>query len=274
MTTIMGILNVTPDSFSDGGKFDTVQTAQKHIRMMLSQGADWIDVGAESTRPGSQFISAQEEIERLKPVLECIEHEFVQLKFSVDTWKAPVAQFALEKGAQAINCLNGWQWDAQLLDVLAASECKIVLFHASDTPDKMQQTLTPSTDMVRQVRDFFTQMLSQASAKGIALNRFILDPGIGFGKTLEQNLALITSIEDYRVENLPVMIGLSRKGHLGEILRRQLKLEKAPGALERVEAGLAEMALAVQAGASWVRTHDVAAAKRFFSVFDYVRTHA
>lgn len=213
---VMGILNVTPDSFSDGGLYSGVSAALAHARQLWQSGADIIDVGGESTRPGAQEVPVDEELRRVVPVIEAIKAEIPDVRLSVDTRHAPVARAALLAGADIVNDISGLA-DPAMRRVCSELPCGIVLMHMQGEPGTMQQN-PHYDDVVAEVRAFFEQRLEWAAAAGINLQRVCLDPGIGFGKTVEHNLTLIRELESLRVHNLPLMMALSRKRFMGALL--------------------------------------------------------
>lgn len=262
----MGILNTTPDSFSDGGLYLNPEAAVKRAEQMLEEGADIIDIGGESTRPGSEKISAEEEIKRIIPVIKTIKKQFPTVTLSVDTWKHEVAEEAVKNGCTIINSLGGFSQDRNLVNIVVKSDCKIVIYHIKGTPGTMQKGHIMYTDVVKEIAEFFNEQITFGKSRGIRKEQFILDPGIGFGKTLEHNLEIIRNLDTFKKFDLPIAIGVSRKSHLGMILKNELGQETAP--TERIEAGLAETAIAVQKGATIIRTHDVLETKKFLTVFE------
>ena len=239
---VMGILNVTPDSFSDGGQFFDPAIAIAHAREMAEQGADILDIGAESTRPygGSQPVSADEELTRLKPVLP----EIVKLgvPVSIDTIKAPTAAFALDAGAAIVNDVWGLQHDRDMASLVARRGVPVIVMHNRDAAD-------PKVDIITDVIAFFARSLEIASQAGIARDKIVLDPGIGFGKTPEQSIACLARLGEFKRFGLPLLIGASRKRFINSI---------APSApTERVGGSIAAHLLAMQKGAAILRVHDV-----------------
>ena len=239
---VMGILNVTPDSFSDGGQFFDPAIAIAHAREMAEQGADILDIGAESTRPygGSQPVSADEELTRLKPVLP----EIVKLgvPVSIDTIKAPTAAFALDAGAAIVNDVWGLQRDQDMASLVARRGVPVIVMHNRDAAD-------PKVDIITDVIAFFARSLEIASQAGIARDKIVLDPGIGFGKTPEQSIACLARLGEFKRFGLPLLIGASRKRFINSI---------APSApTERVGGSIAAHLLAAQKGAAILRVHDV-----------------
>lgn len=264
----MGILNVTPDSFSDGRDYyNSPQKAVARAKEMFQEGADYIDIGGESTRPGSENVSAEEEIKRVIPVITEIRKQLGKdIKISIDTWKSTVAEEALNAGATAVNSLGGFLFDEKLAYVVARHRCMIIIYHIKGMPKTMQNGEIKYTDVCEDIKDFFLQQIALGEMQRIKREQFILDPGIGFGKTVEQNLEIIKNINKFKQLGLPVLIGVSRKSHLGMILKEDLKLETQP--VERIEASLAETAIAIQKGADIVRTHDIMQTKKFLTVLE------
>lgn len=267
-TKLMGILNITPDSFSDGGNyFNNPQKAVDYAKEMITEGADYIDIGGESTRPGSENISAEEELQRVLPVIKEIRKQLGNtIHLSIDTYKAEVAEGALAAGVTAVNTLGGFLFDKKLAAVVAKQQCMIIMYHIKGKPKTMQQGEIEYSDVVGDISDFFEEQISFGEKHGIEKNRFILDPGIGFGKTVEQNIEILQNLEKFKKCNLPILIGVSRKSHLGMILQNDLGLKTDPS--ERLEASLAETAVAVLNGASIVRTHDIMQTKKFLTVLE------
>lgn len=247
---VMGILNVTPDSFSDGGLHADVESALAHARQMLAEGADMIDVGGESTRPGSAEVPVQEEMRRVLPVIEALRAEFPAARLSIDTRHAEVARAALQAGVDVVNDITGLA-SPEMRKVCAELPCGVVLMHMQGEPRTMQQKPEYS-DVVAEVRAFFENQLSQAAADGIEMQRLCLDPGIGFGKTVEHNLCLIRELDSLRVMNRPLLMALSRKRFMGTLLQDSDLPKISP--LPTVVMSL----LAADRGADLHRVHDVA----------------
>jgi dihydropteroate synthase len=242
----MGILNVTPDSFSDGGSFSDPAAAIEHARTMIVEGADLIDVGGESTRPGAEPVSAAEELRRVAPVVDALGAEGIP--FSIDTSKAAVAERALEAGACLVNDVTALRGDPEMAAVVAGSEAELCLMHMLGEPRTMQEN-PEYVDVVDDVKKFLEERRGFAAGQGIAERRVWLDPGIGFGKTLEHNLALLRRLDEIVAIGQPVLIGASRKSFLGRITGRS---EAARG-----PAGLAAAVIAYSRGASMFRVHEV-----------------
>lgn len=246
----MGILNVTPDSFSDGGLHAGVPAALAHARRMLVAGAHIIDIGGESTRPGAAEVSIREELERVVPVMRALRWEFPDALLSVDTRHAEVARAALEEGADILNDITGLA-DAAMRCVCREIPCGIVVMHMQGEPATMQQNPVYQ-DVVAEVRSFFEARLALLESEGIDPLRVCLDPGIGFGKTVEHNLSLIRELSALRVQDRPLLMALSRKRFMGSILG------DAALAREQVWPTLAMSLLAAERGADMHRVHDIA----------------
>lgn len=246
-TLIMGVLNVTPDSFSDGGEFFSPERAVERALEIEAQGADILDIGGESTRPGAKPISVQEECRRVLPVLERLQGR-LHIPISIDTTKYEVARAALELGAAMINDVSGLRRDDRLADLAAQSGAALVIMHSRGTPETMQQ-LPPSPDIVREIADHFAWALSRARVHGVAPEQIVLDPGLGFGKTFDDNLLILNRLDVFAEFGRPLLVGPSRKSFIGHITGR------APR--ERVFGTAAAVVAAIFRGAHIVRVHDV-----------------
>jgi dihydropteroate synthase len=246
---IMGILNVTPDSFSDAGRFFKNGDALEHARAMAAAGADIIDVGGESTRPGAAPIGLDEEIDRVLPVIEKIKEELAVL-VSVDTSKEEVARMAVEEGgADMVNDISAFGFSERMAATVAELNVPVILMHIKGTPKNMQHDPFYA-DIIAEIKDYFQERIDYALSHGIKKEKLILDPGIGFGKRLEDNIAIIRNLKQFAEFDLPVMIGLSRKSFLG-----LLSGEKTPE--KRGAETIAANLLAVRNGAAILRVHDV-----------------
>jgi dihydropteroate synthase len=264
-TLVMGIVNVTPDSFSDGGMFADADAAVKHGLRLLEEGADLVDVGGESTRPGSEPVSVDEERERVLPVVEGLRREAPEALVSVDTRKAAVAEAAIAAGADVVNDI-GAGGDPEMFGVVASAGAGLVLMHMRGEPKTMQQD-PRYDDVVAEVRRFLEQRIEAAVAAGIGRDRLCVDPGIGFGKRLEHNLELLRSIGSFRELGVPVLVGMSRKRFIGE-------LSGADDPADRLEGSLAAVAWCAGQGVDVVRVHDVAETVRAVRVVDAIARRA
>lgn len=242
----MGILNVTPDSFSDGGLFFSVSQSIDHAARMIAEGADIIDIGGESTRPGASAVSADEEMERVIPVINAVSERF-DVMISIDTSKAAVMEAAVCAGARMINDVRALN-DNGALQVAAKMSVPICLMHMQGQPQTMQDNPVYD-DVVADVRGFLSKRIDACVQAGIDVSRLILDPGFGFGKTQQQNFALLNELESIRKYDLPILVGLSRKSVIGQTLGLTVD--------ERTSASIALALLAVMNGANIVRVHDV-----------------
>ena len=254
-TLVMGVLNVTPDSFSDGGRFLNIDQAVEHARQMAEAGADIIDVGGESSRPGAVPVTVEEELRRVIPVIERITDGHVVPLISTDTTKAPVAERALAAGARIVNDISALRFDLRMVEVVRDAGAGLVLMHMQGTPGMMQ--LNPSYgDLVAEVRAFLAERVTFAMDHGVEKSQIAVDPGIGFGKTVEHNLQLLARLEEFGSLGCPITIGTSRKSFIGKVLA-SAGIEKARGANERLWGTAATVAWAVAHGACIVRVHDV-----------------
>jgi dihydropteroate synthase len=264
-TLVMGVLNVTPDSFSDGGKFFDAKRAVQHALAMQSDGADIVDVGAESTRPGSQEISVAEELSRLLPVLEQLRGK-LKIPISVDTQKATVAEMALGAGAEIVNDISGLRTDPELARIVARRGAALILMHMRGTPRTMQKGPF-ARDVMRDVIGGLKQSIATAKKYGVPSSQMVIDPGIGFGKNYAQNYELLAKLPKLATLGYPLMVGTSRKGFLGATLAKNGK--PAP-AEERIWGTAATVAASILNGAHIVRVHDVAEMKQIAVVADCV----
>lgn len=244
---VMGILNVTPDSFSDGGKYFNVNSAFEHAERMQREGADIIDVGGESTRPGAEKVSEEEELERVIPVIEKICCK-IDVAVSVDTYKSAVAEKAIQAGAVIVNDISAFHFDSSMPEIIAKTNCFTVLMHMAGNPETMQKN-PYYTDVVNDINVFFKTRIEVALNSGISSKKIILDPGIGFGKTLEHNLEIIRNIGKFSNSGYPLLIGASRKSFLGKITGASVS--------ERDWGTAAVTALCVANGVRIHRVHEV-----------------
>ena len=268
-TLIMGILNVTPDSFSDGGRFVTVDAALAQAEKMISEGADMIDVGGESTRPGGEPISAEEEISRVVPVIEALSKR-TNTPVSVDTTKSEVARAALEAGAAIVNDVSALRFDFYVADAAAGAGAGLVLMHSRGSPGTMHR-LPPVADILHETVSSLRASVNMAERRGVKRESIVIDPGIGFGKSQDQNLELIGRLDELiaAFPDYPLLIGTSRKSFIGRLLADEAGTP-AP-ASERLYATLATITIAVLKGAHIVRVHDVKAAAETIRVSESIK---
>jgi dihydropteroate synthase len=248
-TYLMGILNVTPDSFSDGGEFDNLETALERAKRLIDEGADIIDIGGQSTRPGAAQIAFEEELNRVIPVIKALRKE-TSIPISIDTTRASVAQAAIEAGADIVNDISGGTYDTEMLPVVARLGVPFIMMHIRGTPQTMQQ-LTDYQDLIVEILQFFEEQIDRAVKVGIERSRIIIDPGIGFAKNYPQNLELLRRTSEFKALGLPVLVGASRKSFIGRILNQNdPKL--------RVWGTAAACCAAIAGSADILRVHDVA----------------
>lgn len=247
---VMGILNVTPDSFSDGGRHAALPDAIGHARQMEADGADIIDIGGESTRPGAETVDAEEEMARVIPVINSLKSKSSVL-ISVDTYKAKVAEAALKAGADIINDISALRFDPKMVGLVAESKVPLALMHMLGTPRSMQDD--PSyQDCVGEISIFFSERIQFCQENGIDRSKLILDPGIGFGKRLQDNVAILTELHRFSELGLPLLVGASRKSFIGKLHNTGRSADS------RIGGSVAAAVMAVQQGANIVRVHDVA----------------
>lgn len=248
---LMGILNVTPDSFSDGGRYTSLTAAMRQVETMMEEGVDIIDVGGESTRPGSDSVAAAEQIQRVIPVIEAIHNSFPSLLISIDTTQSKVAAAALQAGARVINDISAGLDDAEMFAVAAATVSPIILMHRQGTPKTMQDA-PYYTDVVLEVKGALQQRIDAALVAGIKPEQIAIDPGIGFGKRKQDNIALLANLSQFVELGYPVLLGTSRKRFMGSICN-------VSAAHELVTATAVTTALGVMSGVTMFRVHDVKA---------------
>ena len=269
-TLVMGVLNVTPDSFSDGGRFFSFDQALEHATQMISDGADIIDVGGESTRPGSgEPVPVEEEIDRVVPVIKAVSG-FSDVPISVDTTKSEVARAALEAGADIVNDISALRFDFYVADAVAKAGAGLVLMHSRGTPATIHR-LPPVADIFHEVTTSLGASLKMAQRRGVPLESIAIDPGIGFGKSQEQNLELIAKLDRIAeaFPNLPILIGTSRKSFIGRILADEGGNPAAPD--QRSQGTMASVAAAILKGANIVRVHDVKETVELVRVLDAIK---
>lgn len=259
---IMGILNVTQDSFSDGGLFDEPQKAVERAFQMKEEGADIIDIGGESTRPGAKPCSVEEELKKVVPVVKRLIEENIALPISIDTYKSAVARACLEEGAQIINDISALRFDSRMAEVVAEYKVPVVLMHLQGTPQNMQEN--PHYEcVVSEIILFLRQRIEAAIDSGIDKEKIIIDPGIGFGKTVEHNLEILKRLREFKSLGRPILIGTSRKSLIGKVLNLPVE--------ERLEGTATTNVVAVLNGANIIRVHDVLAMNRVAKMVDAVR---
>jgi dihydropteroate synthase len=257
---VMGVLNVTPDSFSDGRKFLEPEAAAEHAFRMEEEGADLIDIGAESTRPGAEPVSLSEELRRTLPVLERLSGN-LKVPISIDTYKSEVAEKAIQCGAEIVNDISGLNFDPNLKDLIARYDVAVVIMHMKGSPRNMQDN-PQYRDLLGEIRSYFESSISAAAQAGVSSEKIIVDPGIGFGKTLPHNLEILRGLESFKVLGKPIMVGVSRKSFLGKILNLPVD--------DRLEGSIAAAAYAVMRGANIVRVHDVGATVRALKTIEAI----
>ena len=257
-THIMGILNVTPDSFSDGGKFLQPGQAIEHGIQMVEDGADIIDIGAESTRPGAEPVSVDEELRRIIPIVEGLLKQ-VDVPISVDSYKSSVAETALKAGAQMINDISGLRFDPQMRHVIAEYRVPVIIMHIKGEPRNMQQN-PHYDDLMGEIYGYLAESIQLAEAAGIKREKIIVDPGIGFGKRLMDNYEILRRLDEFQGLGCPVLIGPSRKSFIGRVL------DLPPD--QRLEGTIAAVAIGIQHGAHIVRVHDVKEISRACRIID------
>ena len=264
-TLVMGIVNVTPDSFSDGGQFYHPEKAIIHAMQLINDGADIIDIGGESSRPGANHVLLQEELERTIPVIQKIRQTSPDTLISIDTYKSEVAIQAIEAGANMINDISGLTMDETMPNIAAGLEVPIVIMHMQGTPANMQ--IKPRyKDLILDITSFFSDQIKLANTAGIEMAHIILDPGIGFGKTIDHNFQLIQNLNEFCKLGYPILIGPSRKSFIGTTL--DLPTE------DRLEGTSAVVTAGIMNGARIVRVHDVKEIKRVVTITEKIRTAA
>ena len=258
----MGIVNVTPDSFSDGGAYFNHSNAVAHSEQLINDGADIIDIGGESSRPGATPVTEKEELRRVIPVIRDLRENNSKILISVDTTKSNVASTALQAGADIVNDISGLSFDAEMIEVVRKFEAPIVIMHMKGNPQNMQ--LSPKYDnIIEEISLFFHERIRLLINKGISKKSIIIDPGIGFGKTTKNNFELINRLSDFDVFDLPIMIGTSNKSFIGSSLDLPVN--------QRFEGTCATTAVGIMNGARIVRVHDVKRIKRVVIITEKIR---
>jgi len=264
----MGIVNVTPDSFSDGGNYTTVDSAVTHAQKMIMEGADIIDIGGESTRPGAPKVTKEEELHRVIPVIKTL-HEHNSIPISIDTSKAIVAQQAIEHGAALVNDVTALQEDKDMISIVSEYQIPVCLMHMKGTPETMQNN-PHYIDVIDEIKTFFEQRIHYATTHGVKKKQIILDPGIGFGKRtgkgIEDNCIILQRLGELTTLGCPLLVGVSRKTFIGNICGQGTILPP----LERLEGSLAAACVALLHGADILRVHDVKETKRCLDLISCV----
>jgi dihydropteroate synthase len=261
-TYLMGVLNVTPDSFSDGGQFDTLETAIAQAQHLVASGAHILDVGGQSARPHADEIPLEEELGRVIPVIKALRSYGISTPISVDTNRAAVARSAIEAGADWVNDISGGLYDGGMLRVIADFQVPVLLMHMRGTPKTMQQ-MTDYGDLMAEIYEFLARQAELAIATGVDADRIMVDPGIGFAKTAEQSLDILRQLAKFRGLGYPLLVGTSRKSFIGKILDQ-------PDAQERVWGTAATCCAAIAQGADVLRVHDVKAMRDVCRVADAI----
>jgi len=259
-TYIMGIVNVTPDSFHDGGKFYDFKTAFAHAEQMIKDGVDIIDIGGESTKPFSEPVPLEEELKRVIPLIK--ELVTFNIPLSIDTYKAKVAEKALEAGASMINDISGLKGDSLMAKVAGEAKVPVVIMHIKGTPKTMQANPVYD-DLIKEINDYFKQSIDIALKAGIEPSKIILDPGIGFGKTVEHNIEIIKRLNEFKSLGFPILLGPSRKSFIGKLCN-DIPTE------QRLSGTLASVVIGVEKGVDMVRVHDVKETKQALTIADKI----
>jgi dihydropteroate synthase len=260
-TLLMGVLNITPDSFSDGGLFFDKEKAIAQGLKMVEEGADFIDIGGESTRPGSKPLGLDEELRRVIPVIEFLAKE-VDAPISIDTYKSTVANKAIEAGAQIINDISGLHFDPSLSQVAAKEDVPLVLMHIRGNPETMQKDIHYAS-LFSEIIQYLKDSIQRAESAGVDPEQIVIDPGIGFGKTVQDNLLILKNLQEFKILGRPLLLGTSRKSFIGKVLNADIT--------ERLEGTLSSIVVGVLNGAHIIRCHDVLQAKRAIAIADAVR---
>lgn len=260
-TYLMGILNVTPDSFSDGGQFNTVENAIAHAKQMIDDGADIIDIGGESTRPMATKVEVDEELNRVIPVIKALREFNCNIVISIDTRNAETAKQAIEAGADIINDVSGFDWDENMLSVAVETQAPVVIMHSLSDPQTMQINPEYSEDIIGAIYKKLSDKIDIAIQAGVKLENIIVDPGIGFGKTLEHNYEIVRRVKEFTSLGFPLLVGVSRKSLISKIIDTPLE--------EREEANIALNSILAMNGANIIRIHDIKKHAGAFKVIDY-----
>ncbi len=258
----MGVLNITQDSFSDGGLYFDKSAAIKRAIQMVEEGADIIDIGGESTRPGAEPVPVEEELRRTIPVIEALAKE-LKVPMSIDTYKSEVAEKALEAGASIVNDISGLRFDPEMAKVVSDYKVPVVIMHIKGRPKDMQQNPVYEA-LVPEIMDYLREGIRLAKESGISEDKIIIDPGIGFGKTFNQNLGIINNLREFTLLEKPILIGLSRKAFIGKILGNV-------SVTDRLEGTAAAVAISIMNGANIIRVHDIKEMVRVARVADAIK---
>ena len=258
---LMGIINLTPDSFYPESRYEDTDLLSKTIEEMVSAGVDIIDIGGESTRPGSDRITLDEELQRIIPAVELIRKNF-DIPISVDTYKSEVAKQSLACGADIINDISGLNSDAQMANIISETGAPVIIMHMQGNPENMQKN-PYYVDAVKEICEYFNERIHFAESSGIKREQIILDPGIGFGKRLQDNLEIIKHFDEFNIFKLPVLVGASRKTMIGDVLNLPVD--------ERLEGTLAIHAIVIEKGANILRVHDVVENRRFVDMLHAIK---
>jgi len=268
-TRIMGVLNITPDSFSDGGKFFKIEGAVKQAKKMEKEGADIIDIGGESTRPFSNPVSEEEEIKRVIPVIKKLSRQ-INIPISIDTTKPTVAENAIKAGASIINDISGLKFDSHIAQIAADYDTPLILMHMQRNP-RMMQVAPEYENLIEEIKQFFYDAIKTAASYNISMEKIIIDPGIGFGKTFVHNLIILKRLKELHAFNLPILIGTSRKAFIRNLLTKKNQTEPFPDS-QTTEIGTnATVAAAALYGAHIVRVHNVESAKNTLKIINAIK---
>ena len=256
---VMGILNLTPDSFFDGGKYNSLKKSLKHVEKLIADGADIIDIGGESTKPYAKTVSLKEESLRVIPVLKAIKQEFPNIKISVDTTKSELMKVAIDEGADIINDISGLTWDEKSMNIISQSDIPIVIMHSPWKPQDMQDKFYYPNGVIIDIISFFNERLKTLTEFGVKRNKIILDPGIGFGKSIKDNFEIISNLNVLKQFNLPILLGASNKSYIFNTIKDKA-IEK------RVEGNAITEYIAIKNNVDILRVHDVASTIRTIKI--------
>ncbi len=258
---IMGILNLTPDSFFDGGKYNSIDKALKHTENLINDGADIIDIGGESTKPSAKSISLKEEINRVIPVLKKLRKEFPDTKFSLDTTKSELMKIAINEGINIINDISGLMWDEKSVKIVAESNLPVVIMHSPWKPHEMQNKYFYPNGAIADIISFFDKRIKELTKQNIKRENIIIDPGIGFGKSIDDNFEIISKLNYLKIFNLPVLLGASNKSYIFNTIQdKDIK--------KRIEGNSITEFIAYKNGVDILRVHDVASTVRNIKISD------